>query len=447
MNQSVLIIGGGIAGIRAALDSADMGLDVYLVEKNPSLGGRMIQIAKTFPLDECSTCLLCHKGLSIHDRSILPSVGELSAIGRRPNIHIFTLAEVTGLEGEAGNFTVTVKKYPRYVSSELCTGCGVCERKCPVEVGNEFDLGFTKRKAIYRWFLSPQGVPTPFLIDDTSCLHSKEGCRLCADSCPAQAIKFDEQPVSIQVHAGALIVATGLDPYDPSAMSNYGYRLYKNVITNLEHERLLSLNDLANQPLTRPSDGKVVRRLGYILCVGSRTVRQNSFCSSICCMASVEEAMLASHLNPGLITQIFHTGFRAIGKEFEKCRARGERLYGINYIRSRVTKITQDRKGNPVVWYENTESREINQLAFDLVVLAPALLPSKGTKRLAEILGIKTDRYAFIDTDPIYPMETTRAGIYACGFCRGPADIPDSIAQASAAAARAAEFLEVRLAR
>jgi heterodisulfide reductase subunit A len=440
MNEKpVLVIGGGIAGIRAAMDLADQGIDVHIIEKKSSLGGRMVQLARTFPLDECSTCLLCHKGLSIQDRSRLSYHGELSGIERMPNIKVHTLSELVDFSGEPGHYTATIHKTPRYIDEEKCISCGLCARKCPVEVEGEFDLGSRKRKAAYLLF--PQAIPQQYCIDEKNCLHFTEGCEICKEACPADAVDYDVKAEKVTLDVGAVILATGLDPYDPTPLNQYGYGLYRNVITALEHERMLSVKEVEGEALKRPSDGKTVRKIAYILCVGSRNVRQNSHCSSICCMASVEEAMLATTLNPGLTAYIFHTGFRAIGKEFEKCRARGEREFKLNYIRSRVTKITEDGKGNPIVWYEDTESREIKQMPVDLVVLATSYLPSTGTRKVAELLGIETGKHGFVATDDMFAMDSSRPGIYACGYCRGPADIPESVAQASGAAARAAEFL------
>ena len=424
--SAVLVIGGGVAGIQASLDSASGGFKVYLVERSPSIGGRMAQLDKTFPTMDCSMCILA------------PKMIECS---HHPNIQLLTYSEVKGVEGSAGNFKVKVLRNPRYVNETKCTGCGTCADHCPVEVPNEFDEGHGMRKAIYMPF--PQAVPRMMTIDRTNCLE----CRLCEKVCEAGAVSLEQQPEEIELDVGAIIVATGFDLFDSSEIPSYGYGRYKNVVTALELERLLCASGPTGGHLIRPSDGKIPRKIAFIQCVGSRDKRfGNAYCSSICCKYSVKDAVLIKEHTPDAEVSIFYIDLRAFGRGFQEFINRAKTEYGIRFIRSSPGEITEDPvTKNLEVWYEDTLAGSIGNLTFDLVVLCPALVPRTDAKELAKILGIDVDRYGFFraSDDIAHPVDTTVPGIFACGYCLGPktGDIPDSIMQGSATAARAAEII------
>ena len=421
--RAVLVIGGGIAGIQAALDLGDMGIKVHLVEKKPSIGGRMAQLDKTFPTNDCSICILAPK---------------LADCFRHSNITLHTLSEVKEVTGQMGDFSVKLHKYARFVNEEKCVNCGECAAKCPVKVPDEFDMGLRKREVIYPYYL--QGVPAVMTIDRENCLYLTRGvCRICEKFCTREAIDFEQKDTDVMLNVGAIIAATGFDPYDPSGIPQYGYKRYRNVILSLECERLMCASGPTGGHLLRPSDNKPAEKIAFVQCVGSRDFKNNRYCSSVCCMHATKEAMLAYEHNPKVKSCIFYIDLRAAGKGFQEYVARGEREYNLSYIRGGVAKITEDRDENPIVWYEETQSSKTNKMTVDLVVLATSLMPRRDVKELAKVLGVELDEYNFFKTDPLNPLDTTRPGIFVCGCCREPTDIPESVAQASGAAERAAE--------
>ncbi len=422
-SKSVMVIGGGIAGIQAALDLGDMGIKVHLVEKKPSIGGRMAQLDKTFPTNDCSICILAPK---------------LADCSRHPNITLHTLSEVKDVTGHTGNFLVKLRKYARFVDEEKCVNCGDCATKCPVKVLDEFDMGLRKRGAIYPYFL--QGVPAIMTIDKKNCLYLSRGvCRICEKICAREAIDFGQKDIDLALNVSAIIVATGFDPYNPSGISEYGYKRFRNVILSLEYERLICASGPTGGHLLRPSDNKPAENLAFVQCVGSRDFKNNRYCSSVCCMHATKEAMLAYEHNPRVKSHVFYMDLRAAGKGFQEYVARGEQEYNISYVRGRVAKINEDHNENPIVWYEEIQSSKTDSMTVDLAVLATSLIPRKDAKELAKILGVELDEYNFFKTDPFNPLDTTRPGIFVCGCCREPTDIPESVAQASGAAERAAE--------
>ena len=421
--EAVLVIGGGIAGIQAALDLGDMGIKVHLVERNPSIGGRMAQLDKTFPTNDCSICILSPK---------------LADCFRHPNITLHSISEVKNVTGQIRDFSVKLRKYARFVKENECTNCGECAAKCPIKVPDEFDMRLRKREAIYPYYL--QGVPAVMTIDRENCLYLTRGvCRICEKFCTRNAIDFEQKDIAVTLHVGAIIVATGFDPFDPSGIPQYGYKRYRNVITSLEYERLICASGPTGGHLTRPSDKKPAETIAFIQCVGSRDLKNNRYCSSVCCMHATKEAMLAYEHDPKVKSYIFYMDLRAAGKGFQKYVARGEQEYNISYIRNRVAKITEDRNENPIVWYEEPQSSKTEKMTMDLAVLATSLMPRKGVEELAKVLGVELDEYNFFKTDPLNPLDTTKPGIFVCGCCREPTDIPESVAQASGAAERAAE--------
>jgi heterodisulfide reductase subunit A len=423
--RAALVIGGGIAGIQAALDLADMGVQVHLVERLPSIGGRMAQLDKTFPTNDCSTCILSPK---------------MNDCARHPNITLHTYAEVTALDGGPGDFRVTVLKHPRYVDEARCTGCGECVQKCPSKVLDAFDMGLRQRKAIHLYF--PQAIPQVMTIDAEHCIYFQRGkCGACAKVCGAGAIDFEQTAQEISLHVGAAIVATGFDFFDPRGLTQYSYGECPDVITALEYERLISASGPTEGHLLRPSDGQPVKRIGFIQCVGSRDVRHQAFCSSVCCMHSSKQAVLAAEHDPDAESIVFYSDFRASGKGFREYVARAEQEYGVRYVRSRVARITEGKDSHPVIHYEDADTSRPARMAVDLAVLATSLIPRPSTAKLARILDIEVDAYGFVRTESLTPVDTTRPGVFAAGCCRGPFDIPESVMQASAAAARAAQVL------
>ncbi len=424
-NNSALVIGAGIAGIQASIDLGDMGIQVNLVEQRPCIGGRMAQLDKTFPTNDCSICILAPK---------------LSDCSRHPNITLHTLSEVIGLEGTPGNFKVTILKHPRYVELDKCINCGECVENCPVSVNDEFNVGLKKRSAIYLDYL--QGIPAKVTIDDTVCLHFTQGiCGICETVCDKEAIDFEQTEEKFDINVGAVIVATGYDPFDPTPLQNFGYGSNNNVITALELERIICASGPTDGHLVRPSDGKTVKKIAFIQCVGSRDKNYNKYCSTICCMYTTKEAMVAYEHDNELEIKIFYIDMRAGGKHFRKYLKRGEEEYNITYIKGTVGEIREDEDQNLAVIYEASNTGEVKSEKFDMVVLATSIIPKQDADKVANALGIERDKYNFIKTLPSAPMITTREGVYACGCCHEPMDIPNSVVEASGAAALAAEVI------
>ncbi|UCG69010.1 MAG: CoB--CoM heterodisulfide reductase iron-sulfur subunit A family protein [Thermoplasmata archaeon] len=433
MSDSVVVIGGGIAGVQAALDLANSKVHVYLVEKTPSLGGRMAQLDKTFPTNDCSMCILSPK---------------LVEVQRHPNIDILTNSEVTECKGSAANFKVKILKHARYVDEDKCTGCGTCTEKCPKKIPSEFEMEIAERKAIYVPF--PQSVPLYYTIDKDNCIYFEKGkCRLCEKNCAASAVNFDQKDEELTINAGSIIVATGYDIYSPSLMSEYNYGKFADVISALEFERLMSASGPTEGRIFRPSDDKIPKSITFIQCAGSRDVNHRPYCSRVCCMYAIKEAMLAKeHESEISDVNILYMDLRTFGKGFEEYYIRARDEEGVNFIRGRVSEILQsEAKKNLIVRFEDTESGKIEELKTDMVILPSALVPSKGTSELAGVLGIELDDNGFIMERDIAsdPITTSKDGIFACGCIQGPKDIPDSVSQAQAASAKALEFIRERL--
>jgi len=427
---SVLVIGAGITGIQSSLDLADKGFKVYLVEKSPSIGGSMAKLDKTFPTNDCSMCTLA------------PKMVETS---RHPNIELLTYSEVVGLEGTAGNFKAKIKKKPRYVIEEKCTGCGDCIEKCPTKkmnIPSEFDHGMGTRKAIYIPF--EQASPLVATIDTENCLHFKTGkCGICQKTCLAEAIDFEQQEEIIDVDVGAVIVATGFDVLAPTMRTEYGYGKYKNVITAIEYERLMSASGPTRGHIQRLSDGKKPEKIAWIQCVGSRSGRLgNPYCSRVCCMYATKEALVTKEHEPDIDPYIFYMDLRAYGKEFEEYYHKADET-GVTYIRARPAEVWETKEGDVMIRYEDTYTGEIKEEKFDLLVLSSAIIPSRSNQELAEALGVELDENGFFKEKDIIssPMESSRPGVFLSGCSQSPKDIPDSVAQGSAAAAMVMDIL------
>lgn len=426
--KSVLVIGGGVAGIQAALDLGDMGINVHLVEKRPCIGGKMAQLDKTFPTLDCSICILAPK---------------LSECYRHSNITLHTLSEVQKVEGSSGQFSVEIFKRARYVKEDVCTGCGDCATVCPVRgVKNYFDVDLMTQASAYIPF--PSAVPPAYLVDKESCVYINYGiCGLCIQACGAEAIDFTQTDTTLTLdNISSIIVAAGYSLIEDTVpLKKFGYKKYKNVISALEFERLICASGPLDGHLKRLSDGKVPKKIAFLQCVGSRDERNKDYCSSICCMYTTKEAMIAYEHDNELESYVFYIDMRAGGKGFQKFLHRGEDDYNIKYIKSKIAQISVDNKGNPKLFYENYDTNKIEQLIVDLVVLATCIIPPEGIDELANSLGIELDENKFIKTNPFYPMETTKEGIYVCGCVHEPMDIPRSVAEASSAAAKAAEVV------
>ncbi|MFA5276749.1 MAG: CoB--CoM heterodisulfide reductase iron-sulfur subunit A family protein [Candidatus Omnitrophota bacterium] len=421
VNPSVLVIGGGVAGLEASLDLADKGYKVHLVERLPTIGGKMALLYKVFPTNDCAPCILAPKTAyaNIH-----------------PNINLLANSEVKNVAGYIGNFSVVVNQTPRYVDEKKCTGCGLCIEKCPVKVTDfEYSRGLGKRKAIYIPY--DQAIPRKAVIDAQNCLYFQKGsCGLCQEICPAQAIDFGQQPKAIELKVGAIIVATGFDEYDPSPKTEYGYGRYGNVITQFQLARLLDIDGPTRGKLLRPTDGKEPKSVAMIQCVGSRDENANGYCSAVCCMYALKHAQIIKEMAlPDTQVYISYIDMRTIGKGFEEYYKRTREI-GINFIHGRPAEVIEDfETKNLILKVEDSDIGELLRLEVDLVVLSCATVPSKGTKQLAELLGINLDENGFFkEVHPkLRPVETNVRGVYICGSAQGPKDIPNSIVQAKAA--------------
>jgi len=424
MAKAGLVIGAGIAGIQAALDLADQGFTVYLVEKNPSIGGRMAQLDKTFPTLDCAACIMTPKMVDA---------------GRHTNIKLLTYAEVKEVHREGKNFRVKILKKPRYVDEKKCTGCGACAQLCPVEIPNDFDERMGVRNAVYVPF--PQAVPLIYTIDREHCLE----CELCQNVCMAGAINFQQQPEELEVEVGAIIATTGFNLFDAKMKEEYGFGVYDNVITGLALERLLSASGPTGGHVVRPSDGKIPKKVAFVQCVGSRDEKSgNLYCSRVCCMYATKEAELVKEHVPGVDVTIYYMDIRAFGKGFEEFYQRAKGEFGINYVKGRVAEVLENPANNNLfLRAENIESGELIEDEVDMVVLSTGLVPA-ATNDFEKILPLKMgDDNFFVTGNPkIDPVTTNLEGVFIAGVAEGPKDIPDSVAQASAAAMKASILLK-----
>ncbi|MCK4757352.1 MAG: CoB--CoM heterodisulfide reductase iron-sulfur subunit A family protein [Thermoplasmata archaeon] len=423
MEGDVLVVGAGISGMQAALDIADKGYRVIMLEKSSTIGGNMVKLDKTFPTNDCSICTAAPK---------------MVEVARHQNISLMTYAEIMSLKGEKGDFTAHVFRKTAYVDPDKCTGCGDCAVVCPVEVINPFDDKLSKRKGIYIEF--PQAVPIVYSINYENCV----GCGSCERVCDAEAISFLQKSEDIEIKVGSVIVATGYDLFEPLEMrKEYGYGKYPNVITAMQFERLLSSFGPTEGKILRPSDGGKPESIGWIQCVGSRSKQLGfPFCSRVCCMYATKEAAITKEMDPDIDVTIFFMDMRAYGKDFQQYYDKAMEM-GVNYIRARPSSVYQNEDGSIAVRYMDTHTREILEMNQDMLVLSTAIIPSKENPRLGEVLGIEVDNNGFFQSGSIVsdPIQTTRDGVYLAGCNQGPKDIPDSVAMASGAAARAIEAI------
>ncbi|MDX9973330.1 MAG: CoB--CoM heterodisulfide reductase iron-sulfur subunit A family protein [FCB group bacterium] len=434
LTKRALVIGAGVAGIQAALDIADSGHQVILVEREPSIGGKMAGLSETFPTLDCSQCILT------------PRMVEA---GNHPNITLHTYSEVESVEGYVGNFSVVIRKKARSVDIDKCTGCLDCVTRCPTSTSlSEFDYGLDTRKAIYVPF--PQAVPARPVIDRESCSYFLRGeCRTCEKVCQAGAINFKDEDRTIIEEVGAIVVATGFKLYKVEKKQDvakykgygeYGYGQYKDVLDGLQFERLVSASGPTNGKIQRPSDGAVPKNVVFIACVGSRDIAKGmSYCSKICCMYTAKHTMLYKHKVHEGQAHVFYMDIRAGGKNYDEFVRRAIEKDGAKYYRGRVSKITEVN-GKLIVRGADTLAGVPVTIEADMVVLATAARPAEGTQDLAQMLKIGYDEFGFLsESHPkLRPVETNTAGVYICGACQSPKDIPESVAQASAAAGKVA---------
>lgn len=417
-----LVIGAGIAGIQASLDIANSGYEVVLVDRLPSVGGRMLQLSETFPTLDCAQCILTPRTVEV---------------GQHERIRLYTYSEVVAVEGDVGDFRVRILRHPAYVDWAKCTGCGICQEKCPKWVTSEFDRAVGRRKAIYT--LSPQAVPNKPVLDREHCLYFQRGkCRVCERFCPAGAIAFDQGAQEVCERVGAIVVATGYDLYPLERLGEYGGGRVPDVVDGLAFERLLSASGPTAGKVRRPSDGREPKEVVFIQCSGSRDPQLHMpYCSKICCMYTAKHAMLYKHRVHDGQAYIFYIDIRSAGKRYEEFVQRAMEEDRVVYLRGKVSRIFRDGD-KVVVWGADTLSGKPVEVRADLVVLATAMVPRPAAPELARLLGIPVDEHGFfVERDAnLDPVESGRPGVFLAGAAVGPKDIPETVAQASGAAAK-----------
>ena len=425
----VMVVGGGISGIQAALDLATAGFRVYLIEKSPTIGGHMAQLDKTFPTNDCSMCIESPKFVECN---------------RHPNIEIMTYTEVENIEGEAGDFTVTLVKKPRYVIEDKCTGCTVCVEYCPVQYPDRFNQDISSNKAIHIYF--SQAIPLVTYIDD-SCLYLKDKkCTICQGVCKTGAIDFNQKAEKMEVKVGAIVLSPGFEPFDPRLRADYGYGKYENVVTSLDYERLLCATGPYEGEIRRTTDRKHPHKVAWIHCVGSRQVIPGgkSYCSAVCCTYTQKQVILTKDHDAEAECTIFHNDIRSYGKDFERFYQRAEKLPGVRFIRSYTSVGREIPESKNVTIRYSTVDEGVKEEEFDMVVLSVGLNPPADFKGLAAKFGIELNSHGFCKTNPVNPMETSRPGIYISGAFQGPIDIPESVVTASGAGSQCGELLDYR---
>lgn len=423
--KRALVIGGGIAGIQTALDIADAGFDVDIVEKQPTIGGKMTQLDKTFPTLDCAACILTPKMVDA---------------AQHENINIISYAEVEEVKGFVGNFSVKIRKKARFVDEAKCTGCGLCTEKCPQKkVPNEFNLGLDQRRAIYIPFA--QAVPKVAAIDPDYCTMLKTGkCGVCSKVCTAGAIDYKQQDEIIEREYGAIVAATGFEPISMEKFGEFAYAQSPDVVTSLEFERLMNAAGPTGGTLLRPSDGKHPHTLVFVQCVGSRCdggEKGKPYCSKICCMYTAKHAMLTREKYPDTEVYVFYIDVRTPGKNFDEFYRRAVEDYGVHYVKGMVGKVSPENGKLKVQASDLLGGRQMH-IEADMVILAAAIEPDRSARPLATMLTASMDTNDFFtEAHPkLRPVESPTAGVFLSGVCQGPKDIPETVAQAGAAAAK-----------
>jgi len=426
VTKTALVIGGGVAGIQAALDIANCGHQVVMVEREPSIGGHMSMLSETFPTLDCSQCILT------------PRMVE---VAQHPNITLYTYSEVESVEGFVGNFKVKIRKKARDLDENLCTGCGLCTTKCPQKkIPSEFEQGLGFRTAIYTPF--PQAVPNKPVIDRHNCTYYIKGkCKVCEIVCPTKAIRFNQEDTILDLEIGAIVLATGYDIKRTDFFPEYGYGKYKDVIDGLQFERLASASGPTGGAIRRPSDGKEPKKIVFIACAGSRDPAKGiEYCSKFCCMYTAKHAMLYKHKVHDGDAYVFYMDIRAGGKNYDEFTRRAIEADGAKYVRGRVSRIYERDGKYIVVGTDTLMGAKPMEVEADMVVLATAATASPGAEELAQKMHVSYDAYKFFaEAHPkLKPVETNTAGIFVAGACQAPKDIPDSVSMASGTAVKVA---------
>jgi len=419
-SREMLIVGGGIAGITAALELGYLGFKVHIVERKPSIGGNMAKLTKVFPTLDCAQCILTPK---------------MAEVGRNPNVNLLTYAEVQGFSGRPGNFNVKVFMKPRGVDVEKCRSCGVCAKVCPVTAADEFNEGLSQRKAAYIEF--PQAVPSAYVIDFDACTK----CGKCEQLCPSKAINLEDKGKTVDLNVGAILMATGYELYDARKLENYGYGIYKDVITMLDLERLTSASGPTSGYMKR-ADGSDVRKMAIVLCAGSRDKNHIPYCSRICCMYALKQAFVLKKML-GIDVHIYYTDIRATGKGYEELYWRDQEA-GVVFVRGKVAEVWKNKNGKLVVLAEDTLTGDVAEQEFDLVALATPMISPLGLKELAEKMKLSLGEDGFIQEKhpKLDPVDSLITGVFACGCALSPKDVRDTVSDALGAAAKASLFLK-----
>jgi len=424
--KRAIVIGGGIAGIQASLDLAEAGTEVFLVERQPSIGGRMAQLDKTFPTNDCAMCILSPK---------------LVEVSRHPNITLCTNAELLALDGDAPLFTARIRKHPRYVDESRCTGCGICSTKCPVRLPDPYNKGLAKARCIRIPF--PQAVPAVPIIDAAACLYKTRGtCGVCKKLCQADAIDYDQKPQDMEIPVGAAILALGSEEFDATLKDEYGYRTFPNVVTSIELERILSASGPTQGHVLRPSDGKEPSRVAFLQCVGSRDMQiGNDYCSATCCTQAAKDSIILTEHLRGVESTVFCMDVRAFGKGFDRFVERAKQEHDVRFLHARVSSVEVDPDTeNLTVRYSSDDGRLLEE-SFDLLVLSVGMCVSQSITQTLRRLRVKTEEHGFVSTSVFDPLQSSRRGVFVCGTVSGPKDIPESVTQASGASSAALALL------
>ncbi|MFH1147350.1 MAG: CoB--CoM heterodisulfide reductase iron-sulfur subunit A family protein [Pseudomonadota bacterium] len=424
---AIAVVGGGISGMQCALDAANSGFKVYLIEERPSIGGVMAQLDKTFPTNDCSTCMISPK---------------LIEVAKNPNIEILSYSEVVDVLGSPGDFRIKVKRKARYVDPQKCIGCGLCAGKCPKKVPDRFNQELGERKAIYLTFA--QAIPLVYTIDRDNCIYFQKGgkCGACAKFCPNQAIDFEQEDELVEIEAGALVLSPGFEVFNARLKGEYGYGRYANVITSLDYERVLSAGGPYGGHIQRPSDGKEPHKIAWIQCVGSRDATVGcEYCSYVCCMYATKQALISKDHDNKIEPSIFYIDIRAQGKGFDRYYERALNEGGVRYIRSMISRLIENPGDKSLEATYKDESGQIKTEIFDLVILSVGLRPHSSFQKLAEKLGVELNEFGFCRTKPLDLVSTSRDGIFVSGAFQSPKDIPDTVGQASSATGAAGALL------